>query len=213
MWFHHRTPTQLVELFTDDLTKGIANSGVRAGTIKVATDHPVTTTEQEVPLRAVALAHRETGTPITTHSDVNTRTGLDQQRVFESEGVDLSRVVIGHCGDTTDLNYLSDIMAKGSSIGMDRFGLPALGYEERVATIVELCQRGFGSQMVLSHDASNYSLSYTPESRKETLPDWNYLTVPTKVVPELRSRGVDESDIRAMTVDNPRRVFEQQGGY
>jgi phosphotriesterase-related protein len=32
--------------------------------------------------------------------------GLDQQRIFREEGVDLSRVVIGHSGDTTDIEYL-----------------------------------------------------------------------------------------------------------
>ena len=54
-------------------------------------------------LRAVAHVHRETGVPISTHTHAASHRGRDQQRVFREEGVDLSRVVIGHCGDTTDL--------------------------------------------------------------------------------------------------------------
>ena len=33
------------------------------------------------------------------------------------------------------------------------------------------------------------------------------------VIPALRAEGVSEADIRTMTVDNPRRVFERQGAY
>ena len=49
-----------------------------------------------------------------THTDAATRRGLDQQRVFAEEGVDLSRVVIGHCGDTTNLDYLQELVNNGS---------------------------------------------------------------------------------------------------
>jgi len=33
------------------------------------------------------------------------------------------------------------------------------------------------------------------------------------VIPALRESGVSEQQIRSMTVDNPRRIFEQQGTY
>ena len=36
--------------------------------------------------------------------------GRDQQRAFEEEGVDLSRVVIGHPGDYKDLDYLRELV-------------------------------------------------------------------------------------------------------
>ena len=75
------------------------------------------------------------------------RVGLDQQDVFAAEGVDLSRVVIGHCGDTEDLGYLEEILSRGSTIGMDRFGLDMiLPTKQRVATIVELCKRGYADR-------------------------------------------------------------------
>ena len=65
----------------------------------------------------------QTGVPISTHTHAATRRGLEQQRIFTEEGVDLSRVVIGHCGDTTDIGYLEELIGNGSYIGMDRFGL------------------------------------------------------------------------------------------
>ena len=55
-----------------------------------------------------------------------TKRGLEQQRVFREEGVDLSRVVIGHSGDTTDIAYLEELIAAGSYLGMDRFGIDTI---------------------------------------------------------------------------------------
>ena len=104
------------------------------------------------------VPHRATGVPISTHTEPATRRGLEQQKVFESEGVDLSRVVIGHSGDTADLEYLEELLARGSYLGMDRFGLYGiLSFEERVRTVVELCERGYVDKLVLSHDAACYN--------------------------------------------------------
>ena len=72
---------------------------------------------------AAAAAHRETGVPITTHSHPASRNGLAQQAFLLERGVRLERVIIGHCGDTEDLDYLVELMENGSTIGMDRFGM------------------------------------------------------------------------------------------
>jgi phosphotriesterase-related protein len=44
-------------------------------------------------------------------------------------------------------------------------------------------------------------------------PRWNFRHIPDEVVPALRKAGVSDEHIRAMTVDNPRRIFEGQGAY
>ena len=48
---------------------------------------------------------------------------------------------------------------------------------------------------------------------RETAPKWNFLHIPDDVLPELREAGVADEQIRRMTVDNPRRIFESQGAY
>ena len=104
----------LVEMFMRDIREGIAGTGVKAAMLKCATDFQGVTPDVERVLRAMAKAHRATGVPISTHTHARTRSGLEQQRIFEEEGVDLSRVIIGHCGDTTDFGYLERLMEKGS---------------------------------------------------------------------------------------------------
>ena len=57
-------------MFVKDITEGIADTGVKAGIIKCATDEGGLTPGVERVLRACARAHRQTGVPITTHTDV-----------------------------------------------------------------------------------------------------------------------------------------------
>jgi phosphotriesterase-related protein len=105
------------------INEGMQGTDVRAGILKAATDEPGVTLANEKALRTVARAHRATGVPISTHTNAHLEMGTKQQDVFESEGVDLGRVVIGHSGDSTDTGYLERLIERGSYIGMDRFGL------------------------------------------------------------------------------------------
>ena len=203
----------LADLFVKDIEEGIEGTPIRAGIIKLATE-PTVDEVNELMLRAGARAHRRTGVPISTHTDVTTESGLAQQDVFESEGVDLRRVVIGHSGDSTDLAYLSKIMDRGSLIGMDRFGLEArLDTASRVDTIVKLCERGYAGQIVLSHDTNCFMDTMPSEGREERMPNWHFLHITKNVLPALKSGGVSDAQIETMMVENPRRVFEQQGAY
>ena len=202
----------LVDLLVRDITVGTADTGVRSGVLKCATDRPGVTAGVARVLRAVARAHRLTGVPITTHTDPTSRTGLDQQRIFLEEGVDLSRVVIGHCGDTTDLAYLETLAQAGSYLGMDRFGIGTLPFDDRIDTVVQMCERGYAGQMVLSHDYASLN-DQLRDSFIAAHPGWNYLYISSRVIPELRARGITEAQVDSMLVDAPRRIFEQQEPY
>jgi phosphotriesterase-related protein len=207
-------PEIMTDMFVRDIEEGIADTGVRAAIIKCATDEPGVTPGVERVLRAVAQAHRHTGAPISTHTHAPTRRGLEQQRIFADEGVDLSRVIIGHCGDSTDIDYLEELIANGSYIGMDRFGMDLiLPFEDRVNTVARMCERGHADKMVLSHDAKCYFDALPEELLPTVAPNWHYLHIHSDVLPALRARGVTDEQITTMLVDNPRRIFEHQGGY
>ncbi|MEP6661135.1 MAG: phosphotriesterase-related protein [Acidimicrobiales bacterium] len=217
-YFHFRGPGRLfdvpellTEMFVHDVKDGIAETGVKAGIFKCATDEPGVTEGVERVLRSVAQAHRATGVPISTHTHAHSRRGIDQQDIFEQEGVDLTRVVIGHSGDTTDLDYLKEIMNRGSFIGMDRFGIDVLlPFEDRVNTVAALCEQGFAGQMVLSHDAACFNDWLPQEALPVMTPNWHYLHITRDVIPALKARGVTDEQVKQMMVDNPRRVFERE---
>lgn len=220
-FFHYQGPGTILDgpeimtdMFVRDIQQGIADTGVKAAILKCATDEPGMTPGVERVLRAVAQAHRQTGVPISTHTHAATRRGLEQQRIFSDEGVDLSRVVIGHSGDTTDIDYLEELIANGSYIGMDRFGLDVyLPFEDRVSTVARMCERGHADKMVLSHDASCYFDALPEAILPVALPNWHYLHIHNDVIPALTARGVTDEQIHTMLVDNPRNIFAAQGGY
>lgn len=220
-YFHYRGPgaplggpEPMVEMFVRDIEHGIADTGVKAAILKCATDEPGMTPGVERVLRAVAQAHRQTGVPISTHTHAGTRRGLEQQRIFAEEGVDLGRVVIGHSGDTTDIAYLEELIAEGSYLGMDRFGVDAiLSFEDRVNTVATMCERGHADRMVLSHDAACYFDALPEATLPVALPNWHYLHIHDDVLPALRQRGVTDEQLTTMLVDNPRRIFSTRGGY
>jgi len=220
-YFHFRGPGTtlggpelMVDMFVRDIEEGIADTVVKAAILKCATDVQGVTPGVERVLRAVAKAHRRTGVPISTHTHAHSERGLEQQRIFQEEGVDLSRVVIGHSGDTTDIAYLEKLIANGSYIGMDRFGIDVLlPFEDRVSTVAKMCELGHAGRMVLSHDAACVN-AWLPEAALPVmLPNWHFLHIHNDVIPALKERGVTDEQINTMLVDNPRRIFERQGSY
>jgi phosphotriesterase-related protein len=201
-------PDRLSEFFVRDLTEGIGGTGVKAAILKCASDHLGMTAGCARVFRAVAEAHLETGAPISTHSHSPSRGGLEQQRLLASLGVDLGRVVIGHAGDATDLAYLEELIAGGSYLGMDRFGIDTISpFEDRVATVAALCARGHAGRLVLGHDSYCFNDRFDEDVVRRRHPNYHLLHISRDVLPELRRRGVTEDQIHQMLVDNPRRIF------
>ena len=216
MYWRGRDADELAAVFVRDITEGIQGTEIKAGIIKLASDQTAGGVDQvnEKCLRAGARAHRQTGVPIATHNGPP-ELGREQQRIFKDEGVDLNRIQIGHVGDTTDTDYLKELMDNGSYIGMDRFGLDQiLPFADRVSTVASLCKDGFVERIVLAHDAS-CCLDWIPEPSviHANNPNWHFNHISDDVVPALREQGVTEVQIDRMLIDNPRTLFEQQGAY
>ncbi len=220
-FFHHRGPAlnevlgtevadPMVDLFVGDIEVGIAGTGVRAGLLKCAIDRQGLTGGVERVMRAVARTHHATGTPITVHTHPGSETGWVVKRVLvDEEGVDPSRIVLGHSGDSNDADHLSALADAGFLLGMDRFGIN-LGttFEARCDIVVELCRRGYAERMVLSHDAACY-IDWIDPDLIPFMPQWHYLHIGEDVLPYLRDHGVSEVQIDAMLVDVPRRYFAE----
>jgi phosphotriesterase-related protein len=219
--YEHRGPGLLLDLprdpmvddFTRDIRDGIADTGVKAAFLKCVVEAKGLTPGVERNLRACATVHRETGAPITVHTSSATGAGRPALQLFRDEGVDLTKVVIGHAGDSNDLDYLSELADAGCLLGMDRFGLDIYNpTASRVDTIVALAERGYADRMVLAHDASCY-IDYFPgaeaqAAKEQIAPNWNYTHISKDVLPMLLERGMTGEQLRQMLVDTPRRYFE-----
>lgn len=202
------SPDPLIELFIRDIETGIADSGVRAAMLKVVTDRPGITDDVRRVMIAAAEAHLHTGVPITTHTHAPSQNGRDQLAFFRECGVAPERLIIGHCGDSQDLDYLRELMDAGATIGLDRFGMEhVLPDDARITTLLALLRLGYAEKMVLSHDAAFFSRVTPPSWRAEHTPHWHMENIPRRLVPRLLADGAGEEDLHQMLVVNPARLL------
>lgn len=209
-------PAEAIEsLLLYECSNGIQDTGIKPGILKCATDADGITPTNHMLLTAISRVQKKTGLPMFAHTCAALQVGLEQQALFEYNGVDLSRVIIGHCGDTNDLDYLEALLNKGCYIGMDRFGI-GNGFnslENRVETVYELCRRGWIDRLVLSQDCCPFvdwgQLDWSMvECEEHPMKEFNYTYMHRKAFPLLLEKGLRESDIEHMMVDNPKRFFE-----
>ena len=209
-YFRYRTgdgEDPMVRLFVKDLEEGIGDSEVKAAFLKCAVDRPGMTQGVERVMTAVVAAHHRTGAPVMVHTHPKTGSTDLARRFLEKHGVEPSSVLLAHVGDSSDVGYLSRLAGKGYVLGMDRFGLDTkLDFETRVDVAAELCRQGLSRNLTLSQDSACY-IDWMDEASRAALPNWHYRHVLTDVVPALRERGVDESDIDEMLVGAPARFL------
>jgi phosphotriesterase-related protein len=206
--FRDRDPDFFAEIYRHEIEDGIAGTGIKPGIIKASSDVEGVTPEAEAALRGAALAQKATGLPISTHQWAEGRVGARQVEILLEEGADMSRVCIGHSADTTDVDYLMELLEQGVYLSMDRYpgGDERPDWPTRNATVKALVDRGFAQKVMLGHDYAPSPVFAGEEPVEQDEPT-RYLFLSRMAIPGLREAGVTESDIRAMTVDAPRRFL------
>jgi phosphotriesterase-related protein len=200
-----RSVDSLADEIVRDATLGVRETGIRSGIIgEIGTDKPWLSAQEERVHRAAARAARRTGLAITTHA-VQSTVGLDQLALFEAEGADLSRVIIGHADSNPSLDYHLAIVERGATVEFDFLGMPFTPLERHgesriVDNLRELIARGHLDRILLSQDVCHDS-----QLRRYGGNGYTYLA--DTFLPRLRSAGVSDAEIRAITVDNPRRLL------
>lgn len=211
VYMKQRSADEIAEIYSTELTEGIGETGIKASLIKCATGKDHVTEYEEKCLRAAARAAKKTGVPITTHTEDGTM-GREQLDIFESEGVDLKKVIIGHSCGSSNLGYHADMLDRGCYLGFDRFGLDFVHPDRlRMASLIGLLGVGFEKQIVLSHDSVACILGRglgLPPEVMELIKNWKPTHIFKNILPKLREAGVPEQKINAMLVENPRRYFE-----
>lgn len=199
----------MAELFIHELTKGIGETDIKAGVIKVASSAGKITDYEYDVLTAAALASAETGAPITTHTDEGTM-GEEQQAFLVEKGVPAHKIIIGHSCGTTNHDYHMNIVNKGSYLGFDRFGMNVVFSDEnRVDALAELLLKQQEKRIVVSHDCV-WCMRGDVLTEK-MIEEMGVLMDPThfhrNIIPQLLERGVTKAQIDIMLCDNPRRYF------
>jgi len=200
-----RSVDELADELVREATDGVGDSGIRPGIIgEIGTDKPWLSAQEERVHRAAARAARRTGLAITTHA-VLSPVGLAQLRIFEDEGADPTRVIVGHADSYPDLHHYLAIVERGASVEFDFLGMSFTpterhGEERIVELLAELLVRGHIARILLSQDVCHDS-----QLRRYGGNGYTYLA--RSFLPRLRAAGVSQAEIETITIANPRRLL------
>lgn len=204
----HQSADELAAGLIREVTEAVEDTGIRTGLLKAAVSRPVIEGPEEKCARAVARAQRSTGVAITTHTSGSARfeipggnIGPSLLDLFESEGADPQRVIVGHLDENADIRNLVALCRRGAFVQFDVIGKTHWMLDETRADLVrEIVDRGFVDHLLLSTDR-NRRLELKSHG------GLGYAHMLTTFVPMLRERGLTEGVITRMLVENPRRAL------
>jgi phosphotriesterase-related protein len=161
-WIKEKTIDDLAELFVTEITRGIGNTSLKAGQIKVGSSYNIITKDEEKVTRAAARAQKITGAPIWVHTENGTM-GLEQIKILREEGADLTKVAIGHSDRNPDPSYHLSILKTGAYISFDQIGKIKYHSDNlRVDLIKNVLAHGYEDRLLISGDMArkSYFTSY-----------------------------------------------------
>jgi phosphotriesterase-related protein len=206
-FFGYRSADAIAEVFVREIREGIDDTGVKAAFLKCAVERHGIVGDVPRVLEAIAKASLETGAPIMVHTNSAEKVGLRALEALTGHGVDPDRIVIAHAGDSNDLDYLRALLAGGTWLGCDRFGIDHFNpLPDRIRTLTALVEEGYADRIHLGHDAACFFdfMVGDPAFANEK-PD--YLLISRDVLPALLENGVGQEQIDQMLVGNPARFF------
>ena len=218
-WGNRYSAEQLAKLFIADIEEGIdrydyggpivERTPHRAGLVKIATGGTGITDRARRVFEAAAKAHRETGSPILTHCEQGEE-ALDQAKLLEELGVDLSKVVLSHTDRKPDPAYHREVLSTGVCLEYDSGfrwkgwakgeGVPAED-NPTLDLLAELMDE-FPGQLMLGMDAARptYWKSYGGA------PGLTFLL--TTFTEAMRQRGIGVEQWQRIFVENPAKAYE-----
>ena len=202
-----RTVEDLTATIVKDVVEGVYDTGIRSGIIgEIGINGDPLTTNELKSMRAAARASRLTGASICIHLGGR---GAEKHAILDivvDEGVDLSRVILGHCDDiATDKAFILELLERGVYVAFDNLGRePEIVVPSRTALIAEaippLLAEGYGDRILLSEDVCW-------KTSLKAYGGVGYSFLLEQFLPGLRAIGVTQTQVDEMMVENPRRVL------
>lgn len=207
-----RSEEEFAQELIGDIRDGVGSSGIRSGIIgEIGVSWPMDAVEKKV-LRAAGMAQKETGAPLVIHPGISEDSPAQIMDLLSEVGADLSHTVLIHMGRTLfRADYRYKVAEAGCFLEFDAFGqegywpdslitLDIPNDAQRIGQIKDLIDHGFGDQILISHDIAH-------KARYLSFGGHGYAHILTNVVPAMRSRGISETDIDRLLIENPKRFF------
>ncbi len=177
-----------------------SRTGIRAGIIKIATGEDGLIEPYVKLFEAAAKAHRETGVPIITHTEMSAW-GREQALFLMERGVAPGSIIVSHMDRVIDLNGNLQLAELGVFLEYDSIARFRYHSDEQEAELIRrVIEAGFADRILLGMDVT-----------RERLPayggQYGLAYLARTFLPLLKSRGVGHTAIQRMVVDNPKQAL------
>jgi len=209
-----KSVNDITEIIRNDLLIGMDQTGVRSGVIgEIGTSQQIHQSEKKV-LQAAGRAQSQTGVPLFVHIYPWSENGIEVLNILESEGANLSQVVICHSDVEINPNYMISVMKRGAFIEFDNFGkefwipIEKRGFaggnfatdRDRVQVIRKLVDLGYQDRLLMTNDICLKVMLHAYGG-------WGYDHIISNIVPMLIDAGVEEKTIWGIIKENPQQLF------
>ena len=203
---------QIAKQIVQDILVGVDDTGVRAGIIgEIGCSAPLEDNESKV-VRASAIAQRQTGAAINIHPGMTDDSVIEIVEILIDAGADLNRTVISHVDIWGySMDTLRRLLENGCYIEYDSFGYEGLfrfhGHFldmptdiQRIKAVVNLIEEGHIKRILLSGDIDS-------QVTLVTYGGYGYAHIVRDIVPVMVDKGMTESQINTLLVENPKRLL------
>jgi phosphotriesterase-related protein len=200
-WAHDATEDALADWMLGELSGEIADTGVRAGWIKLsAGDEGLTATETKI-LRAAARAATATNSVIGSHT-IGGRVVRDQLEILDAAGLGLDRFIWIHTQAESDVELHLEIARRGAWIEYDAIGADDFADAYFVERIQRALEADLGDRVLLSQDRGSYDPAQPGGGSPRP-----YTYLGERFLPALGDAGVSGAEISMLVERNPFAAF------
>ncbi|MGI9547787.1 MAG: phosphotriesterase [Flavobacteriaceae bacterium] len=189
---------EIAGLWIDEVKYGIDGSDLKPGFIKIGVDNasPLDTIHQKI-VDAAALTHIETGLPIASHTG-QAKALWPQLHILKERNVAPQHFIWVHAQNENELSNYLKAAEIGCWISLDGIGW---GWEKYVDKLVYAKENGILNHILISHDAGWFD----PQKPVQNIQP--YTTIFKQLIPELKARGFEDSDINLLLSVNPSKAY------
>ena len=200
---------EFAKLWVKELTKGIEDTNIQAGFIKISMSNDGPTALEIKVLKSAVIASQQTGAIISSHTPSGDGF-YNQFKIIEKEGLDSSRFIWVHANLEEDKKIHLDAAQKGVFVEFDAVGASWQAQHKMADYTLSLIGAGYSENILLSHDAGWYqpgNPNGEPEDGYRGFADLS-----KTFIPSLITKGVPDETIKLITQDNPKRAYGFQDG-
>lgn len=197
------SPDELAARWISEIKQGIGDTDVKAGFIKIAVFRELLKPMQQKIVRAACRTHNTTGATIACHCG-HGPAALQILDILKEESTPPDALIIVHMNSEKDLEFHYKAAERGAWIEYDNIG--SWSDERHLELISIMIDRGFGSQLLLSHDRGWYHVG---EPGGGTIKPFTHLFDQFKK--SALDSGISDNLFDMLTIENPAKAFQIDG--